>query len=133
MTGSSSETIASTSFPSWLHEQNEFDAASSIRVDPAWPVLVAGSAVRRIALQHSSLRARKISFAFGETASEPQGKQPPSGMDAVNASEKLLAQLADLPTPAGPAPRPLQRRLVQIEPTRESREGCQRNGLISKA
>ncbi len=41
---------------------------SSISVHTAWPVLVVSSTVRRIALQHSSLRARKISFAFSKTS-----------------------------------------------------------------
>jgi len=36
--------------------------------------------------------------------------------------EKLLAPLTDVPTPAGPTPRQLQSGLVQIEPTKESRE-----------
>ena len=39
--------------------------------------------------------------------------------DGVNAFEKLLAQLTDVPTPAGPTPRQLQNGLVQIEPTKE--------------
>ena len=60
MTGSSSRAITSTPFPSWLHEPNEVGAASSIRVHSTWPALVAGSAARRIALQRSSLRTRKI-------------------------------------------------------------------------
>lgn len=34
----------------------------------------------------------------------------------------LLAQLTDVPTPAGPTPRQLQSGLVQIEPTKERRE-----------
>ena len=42
--------------------------------------------------------------------------------DGVNAFKKLLAQLRDVPTPAGPTPRQLQSGLVQIEPTKESRE-----------
>ena len=42
--------------------------------------------------------------------------------DGVNAFEKLLAQLTDVPTPAGPTPRQLQSGLVQIEPTKERRE-----------
>jgi hypothetical protein len=42
--------------------------------------------------------------------------------DGVNAFEKLLAQLTDVPTPAGPAPRQLQSGLVQIKPTKERRE-----------
>jgi hypothetical protein len=42
--------------------------------------------------------------------------------DGVNAFEKLLAQLRDVPTPAGPTPRKLQSGLVQIEPTKERRE-----------
>jgi hypothetical protein len=42
--------------------------------------------------------------------------------DGVNAFEKLLAQLTDVPTPAGPTPRQLRSELVQIEPTKESRE-----------
>ena len=37
--------------------------------------------------------------------------------DGVNAFEKLLAQLADVPTP-----RQLQTGLLQIEPTKERRE-----------
>jgi hypothetical protein len=36
--------------------------------------------------------------------------------DGVKAFEKLLAQLTDVPTPAGPT------RLVQIAPTKERRE-----------
>jgi site-specific recombinase XerD len=36
--------------------------------------------------------------------------------------QKLLAQLTDVPTPAGPTPRQLQSGLVQIEPTKERRE-----------
>ena len=63
MTGSSSRAITSPPFPSWLHELNEVGAASSIRVHPTWPALVAGSAARRIALRRSALRARRISFA----------------------------------------------------------------------
>jgi hypothetical protein len=39
--------------------------------------------------------------------------------DGVNAFEKLLAQLTDVPTPAGPTPRQLQNGLVPIEPTKE--------------
>jgi hypothetical protein len=39
--------------------------------------------------------------------------------DGVNAFEKLLAQLTDVPTPAGPTPRQLQSGLVQIVPTRK--------------
>jgi hypothetical protein len=42
--------------------------------------------------------------------------------DGVNAFEKLLAQLTDVPTPAGPTPRQLQSGLVQIEPTKDRRE-----------
>jgi hypothetical protein len=42
--------------------------------------------------------------------------------DGVNAFEKLLAQLTDVPTPANPSPRQLQSGLVQIEPTKERRE-----------
>jgi hypothetical protein len=42
--------------------------------------------------------------------------------DGVNAFEKLLAQLTDVPTPAGPTPRQLQGELVQIEPTKERRD-----------
>jgi hypothetical protein len=41
--------------------------------------------------------------------------------DGVNAFEKLLAQLTDIPTPAGPTPRQLQSGLVQIKPTEERR------------
>jgi hypothetical protein len=41
---------------------------SSISVHTAWPVLVVGSTARRIALQRSSLRARKIWFAFSKTS-----------------------------------------------------------------
>ena len=63
MTGTSSPAITSTPFPSWLHEPNEFGAASSLRDHPASPALVAGSAARRIALRRSALRARRISFA----------------------------------------------------------------------
>ena len=42
--------------------------------------------------------------------------------DGVNAFERLLAQLTDVPTPAGPTPRQLQSGLVPIEPTKERRE-----------
>ena len=42
--------------------------------------------------------------------------------DGVNAFEELLAQLTDVPTPAGPIPRQLQSGLVQVEPTKERRE-----------
>ena len=37
--------------------------------------------------------------------------------DGVNAFEKLLSQLADVPTPAGPTPRQLEAGLVQLEST----------------
>jgi len=40
-------------------------------------------------------------------------------VDGVNAFEKLLAQLSDVPTPEGPTPRQLQSGLVQIQPTKE--------------
>jgi hypothetical protein len=53
--------------------------------------------------------------------------------DGVNAFENLLAQLTDVPTPAGPISRQLQSGLVQIDSTQEGREWCQRNGLTSKA
>jgi hypothetical protein len=43
-------------------------------------------------------------------------------VDGVNAFEKLLAQVTDVPTPAGPTLRQLQSGLVPIEPTRERRE-----------
>lgn len=39
--------------------------------------------------------------------------------DGVNAFEKLLAQLADTPTPAGPTPRELNAGLVQLKPSKE--------------
>jgi hypothetical protein len=42
--------------------------------------------------------------------------------DGVNAFEKPLAQLTDVPTPGGPTPRQLQNGLVQIQPTEERRE-----------
>lgn len=42
--------------------------------------------------------------------------------DGANAFEKLLTQLTDVPTPAGPTPRQLQSGLVQIEPTKERRK-----------
>jgi site-specific recombinase XerD len=42
--------------------------------------------------------------------------------DGVNAFENLLAQLTDVPTPAGPTLRQLQSGLVRIEPTKERRE-----------
>jgi hypothetical protein len=40
----------------------------------------------------------------------------------VNAFYKLLAQLTEVPTPAGSTPRQLQSGLLQIEPTKERRE-----------
>jgi len=40
-------------------------------------------------------------------------------VDGVNAFEKLLAQLSDVPPPEGPTPRQLQSGLVQIQPTNE--------------
>jgi hypothetical protein len=39
--------------------------------------------------------------------------------DGVNAFERLLSQLADIPTPAGPTPRELKADLIQLEPTTE--------------
>ncbi len=39
-----------------------------ISVHTVWSVLVVGSTARRIAPRHSSLRARKISFAFSKTS-----------------------------------------------------------------
>jgi hypothetical protein len=42
--------------------------------------------------------------------------------DGVNAFEKLLAQLTDVPPPAGPTPRQLQSGLVQMESTQERRK-----------
>jgi hypothetical protein len=42
--------------------------------------------------------------------------------DGVNAFEKLLAQLTDVPAPAGPTSRQLQSGLVQIQATKERRE-----------
>ncbi|HEY6271647.1 MAG TPA: tyrosine-type recombinase/integrase [Terriglobales bacterium] len=42
--------------------------------------------------------------------------------DGVNAFEKLLAQLADTPTPAGPTSRELKAGLVQLEPANGSRK-----------
>jgi hypothetical protein len=39
--------------------------------------------------------------------------------DGVNAFEKLLAQLSEVPTTTGPTPRQLQNGLVQIEATKE--------------
>ena len=42
--------------------------------------------------------------------------------DGVNSFERLLAQLTDVPTPAGPTPRQLQSGLVQIEPTTDRRK-----------
>jgi hypothetical protein len=47
--------------------------------------------------------------------------------------ESLLAPLTDVLTPAGLTPRQLQSGLVQIEATKERRDRCQGNGLISKA
>ena len=41
--------------------------------------------------------------------------------DGVNAFEKLLAQLSDVPTPEGATPRQLQSGLIQIEPVKERR------------
>ena len=41
---------------------------SSISVHTVWPVLVVSSTAPRIAPQHSSLRATKISFAFSKTS-----------------------------------------------------------------
>ena len=38
-------------------------------------------------------------------------------VDGVNAFEKLLAQLSDVPTPEGPTPRQLQSGLVRIQLT----------------
>ena len=51
----------------------------------------------------------------------------PSGLeigrqDGVNSFDRLLTQLSDVPTPAGPTPRQLQDGLVQIEPTSERRK-----------
>lgn len=40
-------------------------------------------------------------------------------VDGVNAFEKLLAQLSDVPTPEGPTPQQLQSGLVQIQSTNE--------------
>jgi hypothetical protein len=45
-----------------------------------------------------------------------------AGKDGVHSFEKLLAQLSDVPTPAGPTPRQLQSGLVQIEPTTDKRK-----------
>jgi hypothetical protein len=40
-------------------------------------------------------------------------------VDGGNAFKKLRAQLSDVPTPEGPAPRQLQSGFVQIRPTNE--------------
>ena len=40
-------------------------------------------------------------------------------MDGMNAFEKHLAQLSDVPAPEGATPRQLQNGLVQIPPTNE--------------
>ena len=81
----SAEKAASPEFQAWLRHKNASGSdiyvtwnrtgwfvlphtTSSIGVHTAWPVLVAGSTARGIALQHSSLRARIISFAFSKTS-----------------------------------------------------------------
>jgi hypothetical protein len=43
--------------------------------------------------------------------------------DGVTAYEKLLAKLADVPTPAGPTPRQIRSPLVQITAVRPSLSG----------
>ena len=43
-------------------------------------------------------------------------------MDGVNAFEKLLTQLSDVPAPGGATPRQLQNGLVEIQPTNEGRQ-----------
>jgi hypothetical protein len=60
------ETLQRTT-SAWLGHSSPH-TTSSISVHTAWPVLVVGSTARRIALPHSSLRARKICFAFSKTS-----------------------------------------------------------------
>jgi len=45
-----------------------------------------------------------------------------AGMDGVNAFEKLLTQLSDVPAPGGATARQLQNGLVEIQPTNEGRQ-----------
>jgi hypothetical protein len=58
------ESKANNQFQQWLAAQNPTGPAS---VHTAWLVLVVGPTARRMALQHSFLRARKIPLAFSTT------------------------------------------------------------------
>jgi hypothetical protein len=99
------EAIASAPFQAWLKEQNE--AGADIYV--TW-----NAAALFLEGKKNLLRLQQD---IPLTEAEANAVE-----DGVNAFAKLLAQLTDVPTPAGPTPRQLQSGLLQIEPTKERRE-----------
>src|SRR5690348_5743013 len=87
---------------------------SSSNVPTEWPAPNVPFIARRAQARHRCSRRRATCCASAKKF--PCERKVAAVDDGLAAMEKLLAQLADVPTPAGPTARQLQaQRLVQLE------------------